>query len=83
MSRDFKNILRNPMLFKSRIIQSVILGLYVGGVYFGAGERDYLVKTNWYAIIGFFFFMCIASLMFELGPTTLVFPVERAVFLKE
>lgn len=71
------------MLFKSRFIQSIILGLYIGGVYFDAGRRDYVTQTNWVAIIGFFFFIGIGSLMSALAPISLVFPTERAVFLKE
>jgi len=64
-------------------MQSIFLGLYAGGVYFDAGRKDYTTQANWYSIIGFFFFLCISSLMFALAPITLVFPAERAVFLKE
>lgn len=70
------------MIFQSRLIQSIILGLYCGGVYFGIGNNDYTQKINWYAIAGFFFFISIASMMESLAPVSLVFPVERAVFLK-
>lgn len=83
VKRDFINITRNPMLFKSRFIQSIILALYIGGVYFDTGRRDYTTQANWVAIIGFFFFTAIASLMSALAPISLVFPTERAVFLKE
>jgi len=82
VKRDFINIIRNPMLFKSRFIQSIFLGLFMGGVYFNAGRKDYITQTNWVAIIGFFFFSAIGSLMSALAPMSLVFPTERAVFLK-
>ena len=58
------------------------MGLYVGGVYWGAGREDYTVQIQWLAIAGFFFFMAITSLMSALAPVALVFPMERAVFLK-
>lgn len=54
----------------------------MGGVYFNAGRKDYITQTNWVAIIGFFFFSAIGSLMSALAPMSLVFPTERAVFLK-
>ena len=83
VNRDFINITRNPMLFKSRLIQSIVTGIYIGGVFFDAGRRDYTPQTYWFAIIGFFFFLSISALMFALAPVTLIFPIERAVFLKE
>jgi hypothetical protein len=74
VKRDLKNTLRNPMLFKSRFIQSLVLGLYVGGVFFALGQDDYTNQNNWFAIEGFFFFMNISSMMTALAPVTLVFP---------
>ena len=74
MKRDLVNIIRNPLLFRSRIVQSIALGLYIGGVYFGAGKRDYMTQSGWYSIIGFFFFHCIGALMSALTPISLVFP---------
>jgi len=44
-------------------MQAAFLGLYVGGVYYQAGKKDYTVQTNWYSIIGFYFFFSIGALM--------------------
>ena len=38
---------------------------------------------NWRALTGFLFFIGITNLMSALSPIVLVFPTERAVFLKE
>lgn len=75
--------MRNPMLFKSRVFQSIFLAIYTGGLYFNAGRKDYTDQINWAAIVGYFFFLAISSMMSSLSPVTLVFPAERQVFLKE
>jgi len=71
------------MLVKSRLFQGIFLGVYVGGLYFDLGERDYTQNISWYALTGFIFFHNIAMFMSALSPITLVFPTERPVFLKE
>jgi hypothetical protein len=63
------------MLLKSRVFQGLFLGLYVGGLYFDLGERDYTQNISWFAVTGFFFFHNIACFMSCLSPITLVFPV--------
>lgn len=83
MKRDILNIWRNPLLFKSRLMQFIFLGLYLGGVFFALGKDDYTVKKYWSGISGCLFELNISFLMSSLGPTALTFPVERAVFLKE
>lgn len=59
------------------------MGVYVGGVYFGAGHDMETSPAAANAMIGFMFFISIGSLMMMLSPVTLVFPTEREVFLKE
>lgn len=83
LKRTIKNLWRNPMMIKSRLIQSTIMGVYIGGLYFGIGHTAYTNFTDAYALIGFLFFISIASMMVTLTPVALVFPTERAVFLKE
>jgi ATP-binding cassette, subfamily G (WHITE), eye pigment precursor transporter len=83
MRRDFLNILRNPMLFKSRLFQYVFLGVYIGGLFFSAGRQDYNSALHWSAITGFLFENNILNMMSSLTPISVVFPLERAVFLKE
>jgi hypothetical protein len=82
MRRDFLNIIRNPLLFKSRLFQFLFLGIYIGGLFFSAGRQDYVGILSWSAITGFLFEINILSMMSSLGPIAVVFPLERAVFLK-
>lgn len=77
------NLLRNPMLLKSRVTQSVIVGVYLGGLYWGDGRNSYTNISDAASIVGFLFCITISSLMSALGPVSLIFPSERAVFLKE
>ena len=83
IKRDIINILRNPVLVKSRFIQIIYLTIYIGGLYFNAGRKDYTNILNWNTIAGFFFFIVLDVLFQGLVPLALVFPTERAVFLKE
>lgn len=90
VKRDFLNTARNPMVVKARFIQSIILGLFVGGVYWRI-SRNYVsqngnpnVRTvDFITLVGFFFFMCMTGFMSSLSPVSIVFPKERVVFLKE
>lgn len=41
VKRDFLNTARNPMIVRARIVMTIILGLYVGGVYWKIGH-DYI-----------------------------------------
>ena len=71
------------MLIKGFFFQAIFLGLYVGGLYFDLGNKDYTVTSNWYSIAGFFFFINISFLMAFLSPVALIFPKERQIFLKQ
>lgn len=80
--RNFLNIIRNPMLFKSKLMQSIFMAVFVGGIFFDIGTRDYTTKAFWNSITGFLFFLGISALFNTLSPITLTFPLEREVFFK-
>lgn len=89
MKRDFLNTVRNPMVVKSRILSSIILGLFVGGVYWKIGH-NYVDPANpgirtvdFMTLTGLLFFLSITGFMSSLSPVAIVFPKERVVFLKE
>ena len=82
MKKDVLNTVRNPMLLKSRIIQTIFVAIYTSGLYYQF-DGNYNLGTNWRALTGFFFFMSISTIMAALAPLSLVFPTERSVFLKE
>ena len=86
LKRDVINILRNPIILKARIIQTLFLGIFIGGLFFNAG-RDYTGQTsqndaNSRALIGCLFFFTINNLMMALSAVVLTFPIEREVFRK-
>ena len=83
VKRAFINTIRNPMLIKSKVFQGIFLALFIGGLFFDIGTRDYIVRPFWNSITGFLFFFCIFSLMGALSPVVLTFPIEREVFFKE
>lgn len=80
--RDILNTVRNPMLLKTRIISTIFIAIYTSGLYFDINS-DYTNRTNWRSLTGYLFFISISIMMLALNPITLVFPSERAVFLKE
>jgi hypothetical protein len=80
--RNVLNAIRNPMLLKSKIFQGIFIALFVGGMYFDIGTKDYTDKTAFYAVAGFLFFITISGTMTSLAPITLTFPLERDVFFK-
>jgi len=69
------------MLIKMRIIQTIFISIFAGGLYCSF-TGDYKDTQNWNALVGFFFFLTINMLMFSLTPVELIFPTERSVFLK-
>lgn len=81
--RSVLNTIRNPMLLKAKVFQSIFMALLVGGIFFDIGTQDYTQKSYWQAITGFLFFLTIYSLFMTLSPITLTFPLERDVFFKE
>lgn len=85
--RDILNILRNPILLRSRIFQTIFLGLFLGGLYFNVG-RNYDGHTNQNnansrALIGMLFYLNWSTFFNSLSAVILTFPIEREVFRKE
>ena len=74
LERDLINIWRNPRLFKSRFLQSIFLGLFLGGIYFKAGSAEYSSPSGWHAIVGLMFFLTISVFMSGLAPVSVIFP---------
>jgi ABC-type multidrug transport system permease subunit len=89
IKRDFLNTARNPMVVRARIAMSIILGLFVGGVFwkisqnYSDPEHPNVRTPDFMTISGLLFFMCVSGFMGSLSPVSIVFPKERVVFLKE
>ena len=58
--RNFLNLIRNPMLLRSKVVQGIFIALFVGGIFFGIGNNDYSNILSWYSLTGFLFFTCIS-----------------------
>ena len=83
MGRDFKNVVRNPLMARSRFFQTTILYIYAGGMYYHISDGSYNDPKTFLSLTGFFFFLSLNSMMIALIPVTIVFPKEREIFLKE
>jgi hypothetical protein len=83
LDRDFKSSLRNPMVTAAKLLHSIFIGVFMGGLYYYAGRESYLDPVQWHAITGFLFFCSIAAFMGQLGSIALVFPRDLCVCIKE
>ncbi|EAR86642.1 ABC-2 family transporter protein (macronuclear) [Tetrahymena thermophila SB210] len=84
-TRSFLNQHRNPLLLRSRIIQSIVLGLFTGIVYSTLPDPA-THATDQRAVndfCGLLFFLCMVMHMNSTLPIVLTIPNERPVFLKE
>jgi hypothetical protein len=63
-------------MIKSRLFQTIILGIYVGGLFCRFGP-NYTDVITFQALSGFFFFLSFNSLFMALTPVALTFPLER------
>jgi len=39
--RSLLNTMRNPLLIRAKFFQALFMALFIGGLYFNAGKRDY------------------------------------------
>jgi len=80
--RGALNFRRNPILFKSRVAQTVFMAFLVCSLYF---QLDGNVQNprSVYNREGGLFFLTVSQFMGSLLSVLLTFPAERAVFLKE
>ncbi|KAL4474979.1 hypothetical protein ABPG74_001675 [Tetrahymena malaccensis] len=82
--RQMRILKRSPILFKARFIQSIIIALFMGIIYWKIpGPHDNPTQRNINDKNGLLFFWIVAMFMMSLKPCILVFPSERAVFLRE
>ena len=79
MMRNVHAIFRNPRLFKSRIISSILLGCIVGIVFFRQDDEPAGVRAKQGAI----FFMLINLAMTSLHAVTHTFAMELSLVMRE
>ena len=83
VSRNVKNFIQYPLLLKFKLLQVLIIAPYVGGIFYGIGDKNYLERDVWLAITRFLYTITIGSLISTLSPVSLSFLLEREVFFKE
>ncbi|EAR86408.2 ABC-2 family transporter protein (macronuclear) [Tetrahymena thermophila SB210] len=85
IKRNFKNVQRNPMEFRAKIIQSIILGLFTGLIYLNLPDpeshRDDQRVVNDYN--GAIFFLIQNTHQSTLFQMIVSIPLEKGVYLKE
>eukprot|EP00331_Platyophrya_macrostoma_P006837 CAMPEP_0176428008 /NCGR_PEP_ID=MMETSP0127-20121128/12909_1 /TAXON_ID=938130 /ORGANISM="Platyophrya macrostoma, Strain WH" /LENGTH=556 /DNA_ID=CAMNT_0017809639 /DNA_START=239 /DNA_END=1909 /DNA_ORIENTATION=- len=80
--RAFKNFRRNPILFRGRVVQTLVIAFVVCSIYFRLTD-DPKDPTATYDRNGALFFLCVTQFMMSMMGILLTFPSEREVFLRE
>ncbi len=66
--------MRNPYIIQAKILQAIVIALFIGGIYFNFGKKDYTDYQSWLGISGFFFMISVTSLTMSIPPIALTFP---------
>jgi hypothetical protein len=74
--RDLINIRRNPLILRARIIQTIILGLITGAIFYDLPIDYHLgsLSVGFNSRNGCLFFISTSSFMSSLSPIMLTFP---------
>ncbi|EAR86576.2 ABC-2 family transporter protein (macronuclear) [Tetrahymena thermophila SB210] len=82
--RQTKILKRNPILFIARLIQSILISLLMGAIYWQIpGPLDNPTQRNINDKNGFMFFWVYGNFMMALLPCVLTFPQEKQTYLRE
>lgn len=74
-NRCYINMHRNPMLARTKIVQSIALGLFLGGMFYNIGTKDYLLKTTEIMIFGLLYFISTYVVVLSISSIVLSFPM--------
>jgi hypothetical protein len=74
---------RNPMLARSKIIQSIALCLFLAGMFVNLGKQDYLERRYEIMIFGVLAFIATEVVVLSVTPLVLSFPMERDLVFRE
>jgi len=77
--RGWVNTLRNPLTFRARMGQTIVMSILTGLVYLRLGHD----QTNISDRTGALFFTIISQIMSTLNGVLLTFPLERALLVRE
>ncbi|KAJ3046553.1 hypothetical protein HK097_000762, partial [Rhizophlyctis rosea] len=79
LGRNFKDLLRNKVVLISTAMQTIVILLLIGFVFFQIGNDQASVQNR----TGVLFFICINQTFSWLMPIITVFPLERRIILRE
>ncbi|KAK9764331.1 hypothetical protein K7432_008245 [Basidiobolus ranarum] len=82
LKRAWNNVLRNKMIFKARMGQTVFFALLIGLIYLQI-HRKSSISAQIQDYSGSLFFICVNGLFSTVMPLLPVFAEERAVFQRE
>ena len=78
-ARSFRNVARNPVLSTARLVQSVVLGLLIGAIFYNQGHSPEGVR----GIQGALFFIMVNQSMLPMFGVLHTFPIEIEMVLRE
>eukprot|EP01060_Flectonema_neradi_P039922 TRINITY_DN8957_c0_g1_i6.p1 TRINITY_DN8957_c0_g1~~TRINITY_DN8957_c0_g1_i6.p1 ORF type:complete len:652 (+),score=111.41 TRINITY_DN8957_c0_g1_i6:54-2009(+) len=78
-ARSLRNVARNPVLSTARLVQSVVLGLLIGAIFYNQGYSPEGVR----GIQGALFFIMVNQSMLPMLGVLHTFPVEIEMVLRE
>lgn len=79
LKRCCLSMLREPLVFHLRFGTNILVGLLMGLLYYGIGDRGDAVFNN----ATFVFFSLLFLLFTGMMPVVLIFPLEASVFVRE
>ncbi|XP_042144664.1 ATP-binding cassette sub-family G member 1 [Ixodes scapularis] len=79
LKRCYLSLVRNPMVFHLRLATHVAVGVIMGLLYYGTGNRADLLFNNATLVFFALMFLTFTGMM----PVVLVFPLEASVFTRE
>ena len=79
MKRSFRNLIRNPLIFKVRMAQIVMFIIIINLLFRRLDDDEQSIMNR----TGLLFILTVFHIMTNLQNVLMTFPIERALFLKE
>lgn len=79
LKRSYLSLIRNPMVFHLRLATHLVVGVIMGLLYYGTGNRADLLFNNATLVFFSLMFLTFTGMM----PVVLVYPLEACVFTRE
>ncbi|KAB7503421.1 hypothetical protein Anas_12765 [Armadillidium nasatum] len=79
LGRTFKSIFRDPMMTLIRLAAHIVVGIFIGLLYYNFGNEASQVLSN----VGYLFFCILFYVFTAMMPTIVTFPLETKVLVRE